>query len=103
MANSNYSQIYHDFWLNNLGITFGDKNISMSLKMWIDDGLMAIFFLMVGLEIKREMIVGELSTLQKASFPIIAAVGGMIIPALIYISFNHPILFFRGYRNKFRT
>lgn len=88
VANSNLSQNYHDFWLNNLGISFADKNISMSLNMWINDGLMAIFFLMVGLEIKREMIVGELSTLQKASFPIIAAVGGMIIPALIYISFN---------------
>lgn len=88
IANSSLSQNYHDFWLNNLGISFADKSIFMSLNMWINDGLMAIFFLMVGLEIKREMIVGELSSLEKASFPIIAAVGGMIIPALIYVSFN---------------
>jgi NhaA family Na+:H+ antiporter len=56
--------------------------------MWIDDGLMALFFLMVGLEIKREMLVGELSSFQRASFPVVAAIGGMVIPALIYVAFN---------------
>jgi NhaA family Na+:H+ antiporter len=88
VANSSLGQVYYDFWHTPLGVTFGDINISMSLTYWIDDGLMALFFLMVGLEIKREMIVGELSTFQKASFPVVAAIGGMVIPALVYVAFN---------------
>ena len=71
-----------------LGVTLGDTNISMTLSMWINDGLMALFFLMVGLEIKREMLIGELSSVRKASFPVVAAVGGMVIPALIYFGLN---------------
>lgn len=88
VANSSWGQAYYDLWHMPLGVTLGEKNISMSLTYWIDDGLMALFFLMVGLEIKREMIVGELSSLSKAAFPIVAAIGGMVIPALIYVAFN---------------
>jgi NhaA family Na+:H+ antiporter len=88
IANSSFGNSYYNLWHMPLGITLGDKTISMSLTYWINDALMALFFLMVGLEIKREMIVGELSSFVKASFPIIAALGGMIIPALIYIVFN---------------
>ena len=88
VANSSLGQDYHDLWQMPFGMTFADKTISMSLTYWIDDGLMALFFLMVGLEIKREMVIGELSSVAKASFPIVAAIGGMIIPALIYVALN---------------
>ena len=88
VANSSYGQAYYDLWHMPLGINLGEHNISMTLTYWIDDALMALFFLMVGLEIKREMLVGELSSVSKASFPIIAAIGGMAIPALVYVAFN---------------
>ena len=92
VANSSLGHDYHDLWQMPFGMTFADKTISMSLTYWIDDGLMALFFLMVGLEIKREMVIGELSSPKKASFPIIAALGGMIVPAILYLSVNqsHP-------------
>jgi Na+:H+ antiporter, NhaA family len=88
VANSAWGQSYQDLWHMPLGITLGDRTISMTLTYWIDDGLMALFFLMVGLEIKREMVIGELSSVSKASFPIIAAIGGMVVPALIYVALN---------------
>ncbi|WP_072681238.1 Na+/H+ antiporter NhaA [Arcobacter sp. LA11] len=88
VANSSLGQIYYDLWHMPLGINLGELSISMTLTYWIDDGLMALFFLMVGLEIKREMMIGELSTVSKATFPLIAAVGGMVIPALIYVGLN---------------
>ena len=88
VANSSFGQDYYDLWHMPLGVTLGDRTISMTLTYWINDGLMALFFLMVGLEIKREMVLGELSSVSKASFPIVAAIGGMVIPALIYVGFN---------------
>lgn len=88
VANSSLSLWYTELWNMPLGITLGDQTISMNLNMWINDGLMALFFLMVGLEIKREMLIGELSSVQKASFPVAAAIGGMIIPALVYVALN---------------
>jgi Na+:H+ antiporter, NhaA family len=88
VANSSWGQAYYDLWHMPLGMTLGDKSISMSLTYWIDDGLMALFFLMVGLEIKREMVIGELSSVSKAAFPIIAAIGGMVVPALVYVALN---------------
>ena len=88
VANSSLGQEYYDLWHLPLGINLGEHEISMSLTYWIDDGLMALFFLMVGLEIKREMLIGELSSVSKAAFPIVAAIGGMLIPALIYVAFN---------------
>ncbi len=88
IANSALSDSYFELWQMAVGLTIGDFVISMSLMHWINDGLMALFFLMVGLEIKRELLIGELSSVQKASFPIVAAIGGMLIPALVYVSFN---------------
>jgi len=88
VANSSLGQEYYDLWHLPLGINLGELSISMTLTYWIDDGLMALFFLMVGLEIKREMLIGELSSVSKASFPIVAAIGGMLIPALVYVAFN---------------
>lgn len=88
IANSALSQQYFDLWNTELGVAIGGHTISMSLMYWINDGLMALFFLMVGLEIKRELLIGELSSVKKASFPIIAAIGGMVIPAFVYIALN---------------
>lgn len=88
VANSSLGQAYYDLWHMPLGVNIGEHKISMSLTYWIDDALMALFFLMVGLEIKREMLIGELSSVSKASFPIVAAFGGMVVPALIYVAFN---------------
>ena len=88
-ANSGYYGIYHHIFHEiNAGFSFGNFELKFSLQHWINDGLMAIFFFMVGLEIKREVIAGELSTLKKASLPIAAAIGGMLFPALIYVIFN---------------
>jgi len=88
VANSGLNDAYFHIWHTSLGVKVGDHNVSMDITHWINDGLMALFFLMVGLEIKRELLIGELSSVQKASFPIVAAIGGMIVPALIYIAFN---------------
>lgn len=76
-----------------LGTEIGFANDSVQLRypvlLWINDGLMAIFFLLVGLEIKREIVEGELSSLRQASLPVLAAIGGVVVPALIYTFFNH--------------
>jgi len=88
VANSALGKDYYNFWHLPLGINFGEHKISMTLTYWINDALMALFFLMVGLEIKREMSIGELSSVSKAAFPIVAALGGMLVPALIYLALN---------------
>lgn len=88
IANSSIAQEYHEFWEMPFGLTFSEFKITMSLTHWIDDGLMALFFLMVGLEIKRELLYGELNSLKKAAFPAVAAIGGMIVPASIYVAIN---------------
>ena len=88
-ANSPWSDSYHHLWQTYLSLNLGSLlNLNYSLHYWINDGLMAIFFFTVGLEIKRELLVGELSSLKKASLPIAGALGGMIVPAFIYIIFN---------------
>lgn len=87
-ANSPWGQVYHDLWENNLSIGIGKFDITKSILHWVNDGLMAIFFFVVGLEIKRELLAGELASLKKASLPIAAAIGGMLIPALLYIVLN---------------
>lgn len=76
------------FWEKPASISVGDRSISMSIRTWINDALMAVFFFVVGLEIKREMLVGHLASPKQAVLPIMAAVGGMIVPALIYLAFN---------------
>jgi len=70
-------------------IRFGALDISKNLLLWINDALMALFFLVIGLEVKRELMVGELASRDKAIFPVIAAIGGMALPALIFLFFNH--------------
>ncbi len=88
-ANSSFGGSYFALWTETkFTIGIGDAALSKPLILWINDLLMAIFFLVVGLEIKREIMVGELSSLRKASLPIAAAVGGMVVPALFYVAFN---------------
>ncbi|MCB0332761.1 MAG: Na+/H+ antiporter NhaA, partial [Bdellovibrionales bacterium] len=87
-ANFGDGHAYDHFWHTPLSITLGNFSLSYSLQHWINDGLMAMFFFVVGLEIKREVMAGELSTLRKASLPLVAAIGGMIVPALLYALFN---------------
>ena len=88
-ANTSFSDSYHNLWHTHITISLGNLlTLDYPLHYWINDGLMVIFFFTVGLEIKRELLVGELSSLQKASLPIAGALGGMIIPALLYTLIN---------------
>lgn len=88
LANSAFSPQYAHVSHLPIGLTVGSWSINYSLLHWINDGLMALFFFVVGLELKREILVGELASLRRAALPVIAAIGGMIVPALIYINFN---------------
>lgn len=86
--NSDIGETYHKFWHAKISFTFGYFQISKTLLHWLNDGLMALFFFTVGLEIKREILVGELATAKKALLPVIAALGGIIVPGLVYAAFN---------------
>ena len=83
-----YGETYHAFWETEVGIQIGAFDLSLSLHGWVNDALMAIFFFAVGMEIKRELVVGELATAQRAMLPLFGALGGMVAPALIYTSFH---------------
>jgi len=87
-ANSPWSSAYTSLWQTQLVVGLGDFSLAKPLLLWINDGLMAIFFLVVGLEIKRELLVGGLASLQQAALPIAAAAGGMVLPAIIYVAWN---------------
>lgn len=87
-ANSPWAGSYFELWQSRLGLELGQHIVDLSLIHWINDALMALFFLLIGLEIKREFLVGELSSLRKAVFPIAAATGGMLLPVLIYFAVN---------------
>jgi NhaA family Na+:H+ antiporter len=87
-VNSPLQHFYHDLWDIKLSLGFGGYILDHSLHLWINDGLMAVFFFVIGLELKREFMAGELSTIKKASLPMVAALGGMLVPALIYFFIN---------------
>src|SRR5579862_521741 len=84
-ANSSWEHSYHALWNRQIPMGFGWLVLSETLQQWINDGLMAIFFFVVGLEIKREVLIGELSSIRHAAFPLIAAIGGTLVPALVYL------------------
>ncbi|HSI46375.1 MAG TPA: Na+/H+ antiporter NhaA [Methylophilus sp.] len=88
IANSSFAGQYHAFWHIHW--------LDLSLEEWVNDGLMAIFFLLIGLELKRELYVGELSNLNDALLPTVAAIGGMLTPALIFWAFNHGTAYQSG-------
>lgn len=90
LANNSFMASGYEGILNTpVAVQFGEFKIAKPFLLWINDGLMAIFFFLVGLEIKREVIKGELSSLDKVSLPLFAAVGGIAVPALIYLGFNY--------------
>ncbi|MGE5214224.1 MAG: Na+/H+ antiporter NhaA [Nitrospirota bacterium] len=88
IANSPLSEAYEHLWEVPLTAGIAPHELSMTLHEWINDGVMAVFFLLVGLEIKRELLAGELSSPRQAALPIACAIGGMVVPALIYLVFN---------------
>ncbi len=87
-ANSPWKASYAELWHTDLSISLGSWTLELDLHDWINDGLMAIFFFVVGLEIKREVVQGELRDPRRAALPAIAALGGMVVPALIYLVIN---------------
>jgi len=88
IANSPWSDAFHHFLETPFSVGIGDFQLSKTLHHWINDGLMAVFFFVVGLELKREIVGGELSQPKNAILPIMAAIGGMLFPAILYLAFN---------------
>lgn len=97
LTNSGAGEGWLHFWHARLDLSFGGIPLDYSVEHWVNDGLMAIFFLLVGLEIERELYVGELADFKKALLPIIAAVGGMLVPAGVHFLFNRGTPFEHGF------
>lgn len=97
LANGVFAEAYQHLIHTPISLNIGSWAINMSMHHWVNDGLMAFFFFVVGLELKREIMVGELSDIRQAALPIIAAIGGMVAPALIYLAFNHDGAAARGW------
>lgn len=87
-ANSAFAESYQSFWDYELGFVTDSFELKKPLLLWVNDGLMAIFFFLIGLEIKREFLIGELNTTKKIMFPLFGALGGIILPVLMYIMLN---------------
>jgi Na+:H+ antiporter, NhaA family len=96
-SNSPWQHSYEQFFETDISVGFGNFLLTENRHEWINDGLMSLFFFLVGLEIKREMLVGELSSLRKAAFPFMAAIGGMVVPAAIYVAVVHRPEFQSGW------
>ncbi|MGA9533245.1 MAG: Na+/H+ antiporter NhaA [Anaerolineales bacterium] len=88
IANSPVRGLYQGLLQTQASISIGATGIEKPILLWVNDGLMAVFFLLIGLEVKREVLVGELSDRSKAALPVAAAIGGMILPAAIYVALN---------------
>src|ERR1700685_4446549 len=87
-ANSPWSHSYESVWTTKLSIQIGPGGISADLRQWVNEGLMTFFFLVVGLEAKRELDMGELRERRRLAIPVLAAIGGMIVPIAIFLAFN---------------
>ncbi|HET6662830.1 MAG TPA: Na+/H+ antiporter NhaA, partial [Acidimicrobiales bacterium] len=87
-ANSPWSESYERLWDTEVALSFGSAELALDLRDWINDGLMAFFFFVVGLEIRREFDMGELRERRRVATPVLAAIGGMVVPALIYLAIN---------------
>lgn len=96
-ANSPWGESYHNLWLTKLSVGALDRTLDKSIHFWINEGLMTFFFFVVGLEIKREVLIGELASFRKAALPVAAAVGGMLVPAVIYYSLSPSGVAVRGW------
>ncbi|MDH3298382.1 MAG: Na+/H+ antiporter NhaA, partial [Gemmatimonadota bacterium] len=97
VANSGLSDVYHELLHQHSGFWIGSWSLELSLHEWVNDGLMAVFFFLVGLEIKRELLFGELASPRRAALPVLAAVGGAVVPAGIYLLFNAGGSYARGW------
>jgi Na+/H+ antiporter NhaA len=87
-ANSPWGSSYEDVWHSELSIRLAGSELSLSLRDWVNDGLMTFFFFVIGLEIRRELDMGDLRDRRRVAVPVVAAIGGMVVPALIYVAFN---------------
>ena len=83
-ANSPWGDAYQSIWQYKIGLDADNFSLSKPIMLWINDALMAVFFFVIGLEIKRELMIGELNTPRKATLPLFAALGGMTIPVILY-------------------
>lgn len=88
-ANSPYGEFYEALWKYKFGVEFGGFQLSKPLLLWVNDGLMAVFFFLIGLEIKREVRLGELNSMRKASLPFFAAIGGIFVPVGLFLLLNN--------------
>ncbi len=84
-ANSPWKGSYQSFWHTDIGLAVGSFDFTLDLRHWVNDGLMTLFFFVVGLEMKREITTGHFASRRAATLPIVAAIGGMAVPALIYL------------------
>ena len=87
-ANSRWSGSYEELWHTELAVGLGGSELSMDLGHWVDDGLMALFFFVVGLEVRRDLSVGELTERRRLVLPVLAGIGGLVLPALLYLAVN---------------
>jgi len=98
LANSPLAGRFQSFWQYEIGISSSGFELVKPLILWINDGLMTIFFFVIGLEIKRELMIGELNSVKKASFPLFAAIGGMLVPVAIFFIMFYGALWVRALR-----
>lgn len=96
-ANSPYGESYTALWQYEIGFTTQNFDFKLPLILWINDLLMAIFFFLIGLEIKRELVIGELNSIKKTAFPLVAAIGGMVVPVAIYLFFIENVHATKGW------